>query len=277
MSWKKALVCLVLTVMIAEVAMAWPRRRRRAYGSSGALSYGQVYDDAYLDKDTSNASYDWEEIAKIDAADYIPIVLDKPVNGKLEVKLTSLHNSEKTHTVKVDMKEGRAKVRHDSIKPGSMYRLCAMIDGKQRIAGPYFTATSGDSEEARGRRQIIVRYFEQYWRKENGLSYYDTNCEAGYRWAIQPYAQLPGYYYSGGNLPEFDKDGMIHGDKCSNSAHTWMALAYDEHTGNIWCIDSNFNSTIMVIQRSPSGYSVGHLTADHVYEQEEGVAMRDEE
>jgi hypothetical protein len=148
-----------------------------------------------------------------------------------------------------------------------MYRLCAAIDGKERIAGPYFTATSGDSPEARGRRKIIVRYFEQYWRKENGWSYYDTTCGAGYRWAIRPFALLPRYRHNSHNLAAFDKEGMIHGDKCATSSHVWMALAYDEHTGNIWCIDSNFNSTIMVIKRKSEGWSVGHLTADHFYQE----------
>ena len=132
-------------------------------------------------------------------------------------------------------------------------------------AGPYFTATSGDSLEARGRRGIIVRYFEQYWRKENGWDYYNTNCEAGYSWAIQPYAVTPAYYANSHALADFDTEGMIHGDKCANSSHVWMALAYDEHTGNIWCIDSNFNSTIMVIVRYSGGWSVGHLTNDHFY------------
>jgi hypothetical protein len=273
MSCRKAIACTLLFLLLAETAMAWPIVRRRRRGSSGAVTIGQVYDDAYLDQATSNATYDWDEIAKTDAIDYIPIVLDQPINGKLEVKLTSLHNSEKTHTISVPMKNGHAKVKHKSIEPGSMYRLCVSIDGKQRVAGPYFTATSGKSAEARGRRQIVVRYFEQYWRKENGYSYYNTNCEAGYQWAIQPYSQLPGLYHTGGNLPEFDEQGMVHGDKCRSSSHTWMALAYDAHTGNVWCIDSNFSSTIMVIQRRPTGYSVGHLTADHIYQEEDGVAM----
>jgi len=274
MSWKRAIACLLLTLMVAEVAMAWPRRRRSRYSSSGAVTFGQKYDDAYRDLKAASAVYDWEEIAKIDAADYIPVILDKPINGQIEVKLTSLHDSSKTYTIQVGMKDGRAEIRHESIEPGSMYRLCASIDGKQRIAGPYFTATSGDSTEARARQKIIVRYFQQYWQKENGMSYYDSNCEAGYRWAIQPFAKIPGYNHSGANLPEFDKKGMIHGDKCANSSHTWMALAYDAHTGNVWCIDSNFNSTIMVIQRRPSGYSVGHLTAAHIYQEQDVLAMR---
>lgn len=263
MSWKRAIVCLLLTFFLAEIAMAWPRilRRRRSFNGS---SYGQVYDDQYLDLETSAAIYDWEEIAKIDAADYIPIVLNEPVNGRLEVKLTCLHNSADTHTIEAELKDGRAEIRHESIAPGTMYRLCAAIDGKERISGPYFTATSGESHEARARRQIIVRYFEQYWRKENGWSYHDTNCEAGYRWAVRPYAKVPAYRHGSGDLAALDKDGMIHGDKCANRSHTWMALAYDEATGEIWCIDSNFNSTIMVIMRQSGGWSVGHLTGTHL-------------
>jgi hypothetical protein len=223
----------------------------------------QVYDDQYHDLTTASEVYDWEAIAQIDAADYIPIVLDEPVDGMLEVKLTCLNNSAETHTIETRLEAGVAEIRHASIVPGTMYRLCAAINGKERIAGPYFTATSSDSVEARCRRQIIVRYFEQYWRKENGLSYYDTNCEAGYSWAIQPFAMTPRYNHNSHSLATFDKEGMIHGDKCATSSHVWMALAYDEHTGNIWCIDSNFNSTIMVIVRSSGGWSVGHLTPDH--------------
>jgi len=265
MNWKNLIVCLLLTLFVMETAMAWPRlrRRRRSYSSSSISSYGQRYDDQYRDLPTSSAIYDWDAIAKIDAADHIPIVLDEPINGKLEVKLTCLNNTANTHTIEARLKEGRAEVRHESIKPGTMFRLCAAIDGKERIGGPYFTATSGDSAEARGRRQIIVRYFEQYWRKENGWSYHDTNCSAGYRWAVRPYAALPRYRHNSHNLATFDKDGMIHGDRCASSSHVWMALAHDEHTGNIWCIDSNFNSTIMVIRRRSGGWSVGHLTADH--------------
>jgi hypothetical protein len=269
MFWRKSIFCLLLVFFVAESAMAWPRvfRRRRGYSSSsGAARYGQIYDDQYLDLPTSSAIYDWDAIAKIDAPNFIPIVLDEPINGKLEVKLTCLSNSAETHTIKTRLNKGRANVRHKSIKPGTMYRLCAAINGKERIAGPHFTATSGDSLEARGRRRIVVRYFEQYWRKENGWSYYDTNCEAGYRWAIRPHALVPRYYHNGYSLANFDKEGMIHGDKCANSSHVWMALAYDEHTGNIWCIDSNFNSTIMVIQRRSAGWSVGHLTDDHFHD-----------
>jgi len=221
-----------------------------------------VYDDQYLDMTISAAIYDWEEIAKIDAADYIPIVLNEPINGKLEVKLTCLNQSTETYTIEAELKDGRAEVRHETIAPGTMYRLCAAIDGKERIAGPYFTATSGDSIEARARRQIIVRYFEQYWRKENGLSYHDTNCEAGYRWAIRPYAKVPNYRNDSHDLAALDRDGMIHGDKCASRSHVWMALAYDDANGDIWCIDSNFNSTIMVIIRQSGGWSVGHLTDD---------------
>ena len=196
MSRKNSIVCLLLVLFVAETALAWPRiidRRRRSSSSSssGASSYGQVYDDQYLNLPTSSAVYDWEAIAEIEAADFIPIVLDEPISGKLEVKLTSLNNSVETHTIQAELKDGRADVRHESIKSGTMYRLGAVIDGKERIAGPYFTATSGASPEARGRRRIILRYFEQYWRKENGRSYYDANCEAGYGWAIRPFAALP--------------------------------------------------------------------------------------
>lgn len=267
MNRKNFTLCLLLLVFVTETAMAWPRlgRRRQSYQSYNS-SYGQVYDDQYLSLPTASAVYDFEAIAQIDAADYIPIVLDEPISGKLEVKLTCLNNSAETYTIQAELQDGRANVRHESIRPGTMYRLCAAIDGKERIAGPYFTATSGDSPEARGRRQIIVRYFEQYWRKENGWSYYDANCEAGYGWAVRPFAAMPRYHYNSHNLVAFDKDGMIHGDKCANSTHVWMALAYDEHTAKIWCIDSNFNSTIMVILRQSAGWSVGHLTSDHFRE-----------
>lgn len=270
-NWNRLILCLLLVLFAAETAMAWPRRRRRSnnYSSSGASSYGQVYDDQYRDLATSKAIYDWDAIAEIDAADYIPIVLDEPVNGKLEVKLTCLSNTAETYTIEAKLKEGRAELRHEVIEAGTMYRLCAAIDGKERIPGPYFTATSGEDLEAKGRRQIVIRYFEQYWRKENGWSYYDSNCEAGYRWALRPFALLPRYRHNSHNLKSFDKEGMIHGDKCATSSHVWMALAYDEHTGNIWCLDSNFNSTIMVIKRKSGGWSVGHLTASHFYEPEE--------
>lgn len=263
MNWKKTILCLSLIFFVTETAMAWPRigRRNRSYTSNNS-SYGQVYDDEYLDLPASSAVYDWEAIGKIDAVDYVPIVLDQPLNGKLEVKLTCLNNSAQTHTIQAKLKDGRADVRHESIKPGTMYRLCAVIDGKERIRGPYFTATSGASREARGRRGIIVRYFEQYWRKENGRSYYDANCESGYRWAVRPFALLPRYSHNSHNLIALDKEGMIHGDKCANSSHVWMALAYDEHRDGIWCIDSNFNSTIMVIFRKSGGWSVGRLTEE---------------
>lgn len=260
MSWRNSIFCLLLTLFVVETAFAWPRSRRRSFNSSVSSSYGQVYDDQYLDLPTSSAVYNWEAIAEIEAADYLPIVLDKPVLGELEVKLTCLNNSAETYTVKTQLTDGRAEVRHESIQPGTMYRLCAAIDGKERIAGPYFTATSGESTEARGRRRIIIRYFEQYWRKENGRSYYDANCEAGYLWAVRPFAAVPRYLHSAANLVQFDKDGMIHGDKCADSSHVWMALAYDEHRGRVWCIDSNFNSTIMVILRQAGGWSVGRLS-----------------
>ncbi len=156
MNLKNSLVCLLLLFVVTETALAWPRLRRgrQSYSSSGNSSYGQVYDDQYLDLPASSAAYNWEAIEKIDATDYIPIVLDEAINGKLEVKLTCLNNSADTHTIQAELKDGRAEVRHGSIKPGTMYRLCATIDGKQRIRGPYFTATSGDNVEARGRRRI---------------------------------------------------------------------------------------------------------------------------
>jgi len=263
MSWRNSIVCLLLTLFIVETASAWPRLRRRSASVSGSSSYGQVYDDQYLDLPTSTAEYDWNAIAETEAADYIPIVLDEPIRGELEVKLTCLNNSAETYTVKAKLDAGRAEVRHESIQPGTMYRLCAAIDGKERIAGPYFTATSGASDEARGRRRIIIRYFEQYWRKENGKSYYDANCEAGYLWAIRPFAAIPRYLNNAASLIQADRDGMIHGDKCANSSHVWMALAYDEARDRVWCIDSNFNSTIMVILRQATGWTVGRLTPSH--------------
>ncbi len=268
MNWRKLTVCLVLSLLITEVAMAWPRLRRRRSYTSSTSSCAQVYDDQYVDKPVSSAIYDWDAIAEIDSADSIPIVLNEPVNGKLEVKLTCLSDSAETYTIEARLKDGRADIRHESIQPGTMYRLCALINSEQRIAGPYFTATSGESREAWGRRQIIVRYFEQYWRKENGWSYYDTDCVAGYRWAIRPYAATPGHRHSSASLASLDEEGMIHGDRCATSSHVWMALAYDNHTGRIWCIDSNFNSTIMVIKRNSTGWSVGHLTKTHFHRDE---------
>jgi len=260
MNWKKSVVCLLLVLFLIDVSMAWPRRRR---GSDSVAAFGQVYDNQYQKLPNSAAIYDWDEIAKIDAVDYIPIVLSEPLSGKIEVKLTCLNNSKEVYTIEATLKDGRADIRHKAIQPGQMYCLSAAIDGKKRLVGPYFTATSGKSAEARGRRQIIIRYFEQYWLKENGYDYYNANCEMGYRWAIQPYASLPDYDYTGMDLKELAEKGMIHGDKCSSASHTWMALAYDQHTGNIWCIDSNFNHTIMVIQRQPGGWSVGHLQPAH--------------
>jgi hypothetical protein len=278
MNWKKSLLGLLVVLFVAETAMAWPRRRRRSYStsSSGASSYGQVYDNHYRNLSASSAIYDWDAVAEIDATDYIPIVLDEPVSGKLEVKLQCLSNTAETYTIETKLKEGRAELRHECIEPGSMYRLCAAINGEERIRGPYFTATSGEDTEARGRRKIVLRYFEQYWRKENGWSYYDSNCEAGYRWAVRPFALLPRYRHNSHNLASFDKKGMIHGDKCATSSHVWMALAYDDHTGNIWCLDSNFNSTIMVIKRKSGGWSVGHLTVDHFYKPEEDLDAEEE-
>jgi hypothetical protein len=274
MNWKRSIVCLLLLLFVTETALAWPRlfrRRRRPQQAYSSAGYRQTYDDQYAQLPASSAVYDWEALAKADASDYIPdyipIVLTEPISGELEVKLTCLNHSTVTHTIKTQLKDGRAEVRHESIRPGTMYRLCAAFEGKERIAGPYFAATSGDSRQARGRRAIIVRYFEQYWRKENGWSYHNTNCDAGYRWAIQPYAAHPYYYHNGYHLAGLDQEGMIHGDRCANAAHAWMALAYDEDTGNIWCIDSNYGSTIMVVVRQPSGCSVGHLTEDHFYEE----------
>ena len=34
----------------------------------------------------------WDAIPKIDAADYVPILLGEPISGKLEVTLTCLDN-----------------------------------------------------------------------------------------------------------------------------------------------------------------------------------------
>ena len=82
MNWKNLIVCLLFTLFLTEMAMAWPRlRRRRSYRSSSVSSYRQRYDDQYRDLPKSPAIYDWAAIAKIDAADYIPIVLDDPING----------------------------------------------------------------------------------------------------------------------------------------------------------------------------------------------------
>ena len=140
MNWKISIVCALLILFVAESAMARPRSRRRS-SNSYSSSYGQTYDEQYSDLPTSSAIYDWDAIAKIDAVDHIPIVLNEPISGDLEVRLTCLSNSAETLLIKTKLKDGRAMVRHETIKPGTMYRLCPAIDGKKRIAGPYFTAT----------------------------------------------------------------------------------------------------------------------------------------
>lgn len=151
-----------------------------------------------------------------------------------------------------------------------------------RVPVPYYVATSGDSEIARARQHVAMRTFREFYYTERGWisdGNAPLDCHAYYMWATgvctvgayNDWTNLGSLfggdfpYHSGWQIPELAEQGSILGDYVRQPGHTFMLLAYDAEREMVWTMESNFNATVEVVNRYVgSGWTVGHLVADHI-------------
>jgi len=178
------------------------------------------------------------------------------------------------------------------IAPESVYRAFVVLhrrapkyDTKSawgRIRGPYYVATSGDSQLAKARHHIVMRTFKEFYYTERGWQRDENSpldCHAYYRWATGSCTKGSSYgyaniewlfdrYHGGGEVAGLAEKEAIHADYVRIPGHTFMLLDYDKHLNQVWTMESNFNYTVEVAIRPPgSSWTVGHLDASHILEE----------
>ncbi len=177
------------------------------------------------------------------------------------------------------------------VSPESVYRAFVILHRRApqygtktawgRLRGPYYVATSGDSQLAKARHHIVMRTFKEFYYTERGWVRDENSpldCHAYYCWATGSCTKGASYgytdpgwlfdrYHGGYEVADLATEGSIHGDYVRIPGHTFMMLAYDTHLNQVWTMESNFNYTVEVAIRPPDGsWTVGHLLDNHIRE-----------
>lgn len=177
------------------------------------------------------------------------------------------------------------------VSPESVYRAFVILHRRApqydkktawgRLRGPYYVATSGETQLAKARHHIVMRTFKEFYYTERGWRRDENSpldCHAYYRWATGSCTKGSSYgyanlewlfdrYHGGGDVADLAEKEAIHADYVRIPGHTFMLLDYDTHLNQVWTMESNFNYTVEVALRPPgSSWTVGHLDASHIRE-----------
>ncbi len=210
-------------ISVADVAEAWPRRRRalRSRGSSGPVQVAPKADAEAAGLQRLRVFYNYslasaDEVAFADRIRVFlriqePRVLEAAKPVVAEVKITDLSDHEST-TVKFipvklteDPQDGEKMAVFDVtnydrqtpiVQPARVYRIYVNLHGQSdeygadtalgHVPSPYYVATSGETRLARARRHVAMRTFREFYHKERGWRYaeqYRMDCHAFYLWA----------------------------------------------------------------------------------------------
>jgi len=105
-------------------------------------------------------------------------------------------------------------------------------------------------------------------------------CERFYSWNILKYvrsAVLSGYssttfsrynaLFSGRTMRNIVETENIMGDHVRIRDHGFMVLSYDRHLGQVWTVEGNYGSRVVLTRRSVSNYwSLGRIVPDMLRE-----------
>jgi hypothetical protein len=217
------LVGIVSLTSLAEVADAWPLRRRN---STTRTSGGSVRVASKVDADSSGYrtlrayySYELASGENVAFADRIRVflrvqdanVLEATDPLVAEVKITDLSDHESTQVKFIPVKlteqlQGQEKMavfdvtnqgeELPIVQPAKVYRMYVNLHrkGKEygaatalgRVPTPYYVATSGETQLDRARQHVAMRTFREFYYKERGWrtgERYVMDCHAFYLWA----------------------------------------------------------------------------------------------
>lgn len=208
---------------------------------------------------------------------YLPVSIDRKAKGEYKPATVDVVNACDCENV---------------IQPAKVYRLHVSLHRQSRrysnrtalgqVHLPYFVATSGKQRMNRARQQIAMRTFKElYYAKQGWASdeNYVMDCYAYYMWATG-FCTVGAQYGTtnlgvlfngetpfghGGEIPEVAEKSPIHGDYIRMPGHSFMLLAYDKDTEQVWTMEGNYGATIEIARRSVStGWSFGHLVDKHI-------------
>ncbi len=191
------------------------------------------------------------------------------------------------------------------VSPESVYRAFVVLHRRApkygtdtawgQLRGPYYVATSGDTQLAKARHHIVMRTFKEFYYTERGWQRDENSpldCHAYYCWATGSCTKGASYgyadpgmlfdrYHGGYDVADLAEQEAIHADYVRIPGHTFMMLAYDTHLDQVWTMESNFNYTVEVALRPPgSSWTVGHLSSNSIredmFQSETPVAVVDE-
>lgn len=156
-----------------------------------------------------------------------------------------------------------------------------------KIKDSYFIATTADSKVSKSRRKLVLRALKEAYDWDHGM--YDSTlgyaayggwCDRFYTWAAalefkvrnQYSAQSFFHQYNAlgdaNRIPELGVSENLAGDfiryeGTSQGTHTFMVVAYDTATKQLWSVEGNFNNRVMRNQRKIySPWMHGHLIDD---------------
>lgn len=202
------LVSIIISLFVADLAQAWPRRRRgrtsyTSYGSSGSVRVAPKVDSDSASYRPLGVYYDYDLASAEDVAfgDQIRVFLDvrdqQVINSETplvaEIELTDLSDHESTQviftpvTLSGDRENGTKLAVLDIgnqgreiplVQPAKVYRMFVNLHrqsdeyGKDSVLGrvrtPYYVATSGESRVDQARRLIAMRSFKEFYYVEKG-------------------------------------------------------------------------------------------------------------
>jgi hypothetical protein len=214
---------IVVLTSLAEVADAWPLRRRstNTRGSGGSVRVAPKTDNESARYRSLRAFYNYE-LASSDKAAFAdrirvflrvqePSLLEATEAVVAEVKITDLSDHESTQVKYIPVtftepEQGAERLavfevtnegeETPLVQPAKVYRMYVNLHRKSdqygpgtalgRVPSPYYVATSGETLLERARRHVAMRTFREFYYKERGWrtgERYPMDCHAFYCWA----------------------------------------------------------------------------------------------
>jgi hypothetical protein len=179
------------------------------------------------------------------------------------------------------------------LDPDTVYRIdnVTIEDATQgtpiKIKDSYFVSTTDDSKISKSRRRLVIRALKEAYEWDHGM--YDTNlgyaayggwCDRFYTWAAGLEFKVKNQYSAqsffkqynslgdANRIPELGVCENLAGDfiryeGTSQGTHTFMVVAYDVATKQLWAVEGNYNNRVMRNQRKIySPWMHGHLVED---------------
>lgn len=176
------------------------------------------------------------------------------------------------------------------LDPDTVYRIdnVTVEDTKQsspiKVKDPYFISTAADSKISKSRRRLVLRALNEAYDWDHGM--YDSTlgyaayggwCDRFYTWAANLEFKVRNQYSAQSLFSQYNALGdaqritemgiaenlagdFIRYEGTFQGTHTFMVVAYDVATKQLWTVEGNFNNRVMRNQRKIySPWMHGHL------------------